>query len=316
MVLRAFFGMSVTMGLVSIAQTPMQILIIRLIHGSLGGAMSASIALASIMTKEKKMASTISFLHAMIMAGTIGGPLIGGVLADAFGFRLCFLITSCILIVCGILIAVFVEEDKTMLNTGKQFSIRENFSFFFHKKGLVTIAVIMMLAQAGRMGLIPILPLFIETIYQKKELLSTITGSVFGAAGLAAAISAAYWGKRADKKGFRSTLVLATAISTGIFAVFPFSTALWQIYALRTLLGLFASGVVPILQSMVALHTPPERRGSMLGTVSVAHWTGNALGPITTGITAQFLGFEMSFAFLGVLTATSLVLILMGVKDN
>lgn len=316
MVLRAFYGMAGTMVLMMFATTPLQIFFIRMLHGCLAGAVSATIALVSTVTHDKKMASTMGILHTAMMSGTVGGPFLGGILADAMGFRMCFLVTSSILFLCGILITFFIPNSLSKPNLENRFSLLENFNFFFHHRMLLLIAFVFFLSQMGRMGVNPVLPLFISTIYNSKTMLMTVTGSAFSITGLSSAITATYWGKRADKKGYRSTLLIvlsATAIGLGML---PFTQKLWQVYGSRIVMGLFLSGIAPLLQSLIALNTPQKRRGSMYGTVMMGQLAGNAVGPITSGMIAKRFGFRVSFGYLSFLLFSAMTIVAAFFEDK
>jgi DHA1 family multidrug resistance protein-like MFS transporter len=156
------------------------------------------------------------------------------------------------------------------------------------------------------MGLNPILPLFIASIYKAKAMLSTVVGTAFAITGLTAALTVAYWGRRADRKGYRSSLFLTVGLTTLCLFSYPFARNLWHVYLIRLATGAAASGIAPILQSLIALNSVASRRGSIYGTVSVAHWAGNALGPLIAGYAARALGFGWAFAAMGFVGAASL----------
>ncbi|MBN1306497.1 MAG: MFS transporter [Chitinispirillaceae bacterium] len=316
MVLRAFFGMSVTMALISFAATPSGIFVIRMIHGCLAGAISASVALVASFTSEKRMGSTLAFLHTAILAGNIGGPFIGGILADAFGFRACFLITSAILLLCGILILLFVKETFTRPAKEATYSIRDNFRYFFSNRQLLIISLVVLLVQMGQMGIGAVLPLFIAQLYHSTVMVSTVVGSVFAVTGFSAAIGASFWGRRADKKGFRPSLLVAVGSAAISLFVLPMAGRMWQVYPVRLATGLFASGILPMLQSLVALNTVAERRGGMVGTVMISHWLGNALGPVCMGSMAAVIGFRVSLAFSGLLFCAAWLAVAVGIDEK
>ncbi|MBN1575894.1 MAG: MFS transporter [Chitinispirillaceae bacterium] len=316
MLLRAFFGMSVTMTLVAFAATPAWLFIIRMVHGCLGGAVFASIALVSSFTSEKRIGATLAFLHTAILAGNIGGPFLGGILADAFGFRACFLITASILLLCGVLISVFVNEQFTRPVKEATYSIRDNFRYFFSNRQLPVISLVLLLVQMGQMGLSPVLPLFITEIYHSKVMVSTVVGSVFAVTGFSAAVGASFWGHRADKKGFRPSLLIAIGGAALLFLVLPMTARLWQVYPVRVATGLFSAGIMPMLQSLVALNTVAARRGAIVGTVMISHWLGNALGPVCTGSMAAAIGFRASLAFSGILFCAAWIVAAAGIEEK
>lgn len=303
MVLRAFFGMSLTMALLALAQTPLQMFFVRMLHGCLSGAISATIALVSTRADEKSMGSTLGFLHTAILAGTVGGPFLGGILADTIGFRPCFLVTSGVLMCCGLLITFFITEDRSAIQPKdeRRYTLRDNFRYFLNSRQLMVVAGLFLLAQTARMGIKPILPLFVAALDPAITRLPTVVGAIYAATGLVAATVVSRWGKRADKKGFRNTLIITLAGATLFSAMLPLTQALWQLVIALTAIGFFHSGNQPLLQSLIAFNTVKERRGSMYGTVMVFHLLGNATGPMLGGLAAGWFGFRPALLMLAVI---------------
>ncbi|OGS34045.1 MAG: hypothetical protein A2293_01030 [Elusimicrobia bacterium RIFOXYB2_FULL_49_7] len=317
MVLRAFFGMSITMALLSLCQTPLQMFFVRMVHGCIAGAISASIALVSTRVEEKEMGSTLGLLHSFILAGTVGGPFIGGLLADAFGFQLCFFITSAILLCCGALIAFYIpatQENKP--KNGHHYTLSDNFRYYFGNRQLRLISAVLLLSQMARMGQKPIVPLFISSLSSNLTCLPTVVGSVFGLSGLAAALSVKFWGKRADKYGFRATLLLTLSGAAFFTLGMPLSQAIWQIALFHALAGLFNSGTTPLLQSLIALNSEKTRRGCVYGTVMIFQMLGNAAGPMLGGVVSEQFGFRLSLFLLGLLFIVGWFLVRFKMKEK
>lgn len=70
---------------------------------------------------------------------------------------------------------------------------------------------------------------------------------------------------------------------------------------LQAIFGVFAGGMIPSANALVAKGTDPARRGLVYGMMATATSIGGFIGPIGgSGIAAGF-GFRATFVFTGVL---------------
>ena len=53
-----------------------------------------------------------------------------------------------------------------------------------------------------------------------------------------------------------------------------------QLLLVRAVIGIFAGGIQPVGMAIVALGTPPERRGLVFGLTTTATSLGNTVGPL------------------------------------
>lgn len=90
MLIRSGLGMAITISLMGVASGPIHLLLLRLLNGVLSGFSPAAIALTATSTPKEKSGYALGILHSGSVAGTICGPLLGGLLADQFGFRAVF----------------------------------------------------------------------------------------------------------------------------------------------------------------------------------------------------------------------------------
>jgi len=94
MLLRSGFGMAAVTALMGLAQTPWHLLLLRMLNGTISGFNPAAVALVSSTTPKERMGFAMGVLQSGVVAGSILGPLIGGVLADWVGYRPIFYITG------------------------------------------------------------------------------------------------------------------------------------------------------------------------------------------------------------------------------
>jgi MFS transporter, DHA1 family, multidrug resistance protein len=297
MSVRALFGLGISQILVGLSQTPLQLVIFRMIQGVVSGFIPAALALVAANTPREKSGYALGVLQTSTASGSIIGPFIGGALSDLVGYRVIFFFNAGLCVILGFYLIYSFKEISTVSENDEKISIFDNFKFIFNQKHLIASVVIILLAQSAIMTNQPIFALFIESMVKDRTYLATITGLVFGIIGIANVISAPWWGKRNDRTGPNKNLYYAL-LGAGI-AVFlhSFMNSPYQIAIVRFFLGFCIGGILPALYTIMSNETPVSRRGGVLGISSSFTILGNMIGPILGGYIASFTNFQFVFWF-------------------
>ncbi|VTP84880.1 multidrug resistance protein [Proteus vulgaris] len=109
MLLRSALGMAIVMVLIGFAQNIWQLLVLRALLGVLGGFVPNANALIATQVPVKKSGWALGTLSTGAVSGALIGPLIGGMLADLYGLRPVFFITSAVLFICFLVTLFFCE---------------------------------------------------------------------------------------------------------------------------------------------------------------------------------------------------------------
>ena len=101
-----------------------------------------------------------------LWAGVAIGPLIGGLLADAFGYELSFMMTAILLTVAGLLVWFLVEENfvPETDKSGHQNSVWEDWKDILSTQGVKPAYLIRFLMGMSQMILVPLAPLFVLSL--------------------------------------------------------------------------------------------------------------------------------------------------------
>src|ERR1700749_1910301 len=94
MLIRASLGMAVAMSLIGMAHNVYELVGLRLLAGLLGGYSSGSAILVASQTPKSRSGWALGILASGIMAGSLVGPLIGGLLPPLIGIRNTFLLAG------------------------------------------------------------------------------------------------------------------------------------------------------------------------------------------------------------------------------
>ena len=92
--MRASLGMAISMSLIGIADSVWHLVLLRLLAGVLGGYASGAVVLVATQTPKSDSAWALGTLSTGVMAGTLLGPLVGGVLPGLIGVRQTFFIAG------------------------------------------------------------------------------------------------------------------------------------------------------------------------------------------------------------------------------
>ncbi|MEJ2211874.1 MAG: MFS transporter [Anaerolineae bacterium] len=298
MVQRAMFGGAMVLTAMGFVQNVWQLAVLRAVQGMLTGTVSAATTLVASSAPRERSGYALGLLQMAVWAGASAGPLLGGLVADSWGYRAAFWVTGGLLFVAGVTVWRYVEEDFTPPPRDK----RDPESGFWYglrlvlgNKNLVSLFSIRILARLAVRTLGPILPLFIQSLVPASTRVASLTGLVTGAGAAASAVGAVTLGRASDRIGYRRVL-LVCAFLAGVFYVPQFFvTTPWQLLGLQALVGLVMSGVLAAISALEANLAPEGHQGAVYGVDSSAVSAANAVGPLLGASVAAAAGLRMPF---------------------
>jgi DHA1 family multidrug resistance protein-like MFS transporter len=314
MLLRATLAGSMMLGLMGLVTSPWQLLLLRLLQGSLTGTVAAATVLVSATAPPDKASSRLGTLQTFIFVASAAGPFVGGVFADLVGIRASFGVTAALLATSGLLVLFGVREDEPSrsgaseddASVGRPLPGRRLFP------GVLALFVVHLSITA----VYPVLPGFLETIMEEPGRVASLAGQILGAGALAAALGSFVGGRLATRVGIWTTVV--GALSLAGLASLPQAvvSSVAELFALR-LVAAFALGmVIPVANLAVRAAVPPERQGAAFGVAASATSAAFGLGPLGGGLLASSFSFGVPFLVPGVLLlATSAALLAFFVVD-
>jgi DHA1 family multidrug resistance protein-like MFS transporter len=296
MALRAATFLAISYGWGAIVSSPWELLWMRCFQGFSAGLWPACLAIMTASAPRDKMGWCLGIMQGGMTAGGVLGPFLGGVLAEGFGMRTSFWIGAVGLAIIAVLIAVYVKD------TDEQKAARAKGGDKKKTGGameLLRIPVIQrMLFAAGVVQLAimivqPILPLYIAELQGSTDNIVMVTGIVFSVVGISGVIASPIWGRVGGNVGYRPALY-AALFGVGVFGVIqalPESITLFVVW--RFIGGLFAAGIFPAINALLAENTEPNQRGRVFGLSYSAQQVGSVIGPILGGGLATFASNQM-----------------------
>ena len=168
----------------------------------------------------------------------------------------------------------------------------------------------------GVSQLAPILPLYFHDLGVKTpEAMSLWSGLATGATYLIVCLAAPFWGRVADKKGRKITLIRSSFGMALCNLLLAFQTTPEGVVLIRLVQGL-VSGFYTATITLIASETPLERTGWALGLLASANLTGSLIGPLIGGYLADIIGIRNDFILVGILISIAGVLATVFIHEN
>lgn len=298
MTIRAIFGLGIAQLLIGFSQDVNQLFIGRLLQGALSGFLPAAMALIASNTPEDKTGYALGILQSSTAAGTVLGPLFGGIISDLFSFRAVFFAVAGLLVFVGIAIIIFVKEEN-FEKRKENFSLVDNWKYVLFNKKFLIPSILIMLTALGISFVRPIFVLYIETLKINKDYLPTITGALYSIVGIFSILSAYWWGKKVEKFGLSKSIMMA-ALLTGLMYIMHYVISNpFYLIPVRTLLGFGYGALLPLLFTAISKNVSKDRRGGVMGVGSSFQIIGNLVGPLLGGYAGSVIGFSFSFLVTG-----------------
>jgi MFS family permease len=293
MLLRASLGMAVVIASMGFVQNIYQLVGLRLLQGAVSGFVSAAITLIATQAPKERAGWALGTLSTGAVGGMLLGPLIGGYLAETFGFRSVFFATGALLMVAFIASFYFVEENFEA-PTKSVPSFREVWNQIPNPAVMLTMFVTTFILQMALLSIEPIITVYITQLHVTSHVV-LISGIAFAASGFGNMLTASKLGKVSDKIGPQKIMLVALIMAGLLFIPQAFVTNAWQLTGLRFLLGIAAAGLLPSINTLIMRNTPKSITGRAFGYNQSAQFLGGFAGSLLGGQTAAAFGIHYVF---------------------
>ncbi len=307
MVGRAMFGGAAVIGAMGLARQVYDLLALRTLQGAITGVQAAITVLVIAIVPRGRLAFSVGLLQMATFGGASLGPLLGGYVADRWGYRPAFAATAVLMLLSGAIVFVGVPEAGRPVRSGTRLGLVDGMRVALRSPSIVSMVLVLLLLQFAATVVSPVLPLFIKELSVDDSHVATTTGLVQGLGGLFGAVSAVGAGRVADRLGHKAVVVAAALASAALYVPQAWVRTPEQLLALRVGLGLFNGALIPSTQAVIGLATPPERRGVAFGVATSAAPLGSAMGPLVGAAIAAGFGIRAVFWVTGGLLAAAAV---------
>ena len=295
MLIRASLGMAVAMALIGLAQDVWQLVGLRLLAGLLGGYASGSTVLIATQTPKERSGWALGTLSSAVMAGSLVGPLIGGLLPPLIGIRWTFFGAGAVIFVAFLATLFLVREERRPARAKLDAKPAGGWAAVPDKRPVTAMLLTGMLLMLANMSIEPIITVYVAQLVAEPSRVTVMAGFVMSAAALGSILSASRLGQLADRVGHWNVIIGCLAVSAVLLVPQAFVSSGWQLVGLRFLMGLSLGGLLPCIASVIRHNVPEGSAGSMLGYSISAQYTGQVAGPLLGGFVGGHFGMPTVF---------------------
>jgi DHA1 family multidrug resistance protein-like MFS transporter len=237
------------------------------------------------------------------------GPLVGGFLGTAVGYRMTFVATAVCQILAAFVVMLFVRHSGKVASRSKEATVMGDLRSLLTMPALLGVVAVAFVISFSGGSIQATVPLFVQELNEGGSV-AFVVGLIFGLSAVASAISSLITGRLGDMFGQRRVLIGSLAGAALASAPLAFATSSGQLIVGRFIMGLFVGGGLPIVNVLAARLVGPERRAGAIGVAQSAGSIGLAVGPLAGaavaaafGLGAPFLMIALAFALAAVWAA-------------
>ena len=318
MVERAMFGGAVIMALMAFARSAEELVALRMIQGLITGVMGATNALVAATVPRGRAGYAMGLMQVSMGLGLGLGPVIGGVVADAYGYRAAFYITAGLLAFAGVVVWFGVDEHFVARESTDQASVGflAAWQRTLSSRGVPLAYTLRFINQMGRIIFMPILPLFILTLIDNPDRINSYTGIVIGLSSAATAFFSIYLGRMGDRSGYRRTVIVCLLVVFLLFLLQALVSAGWQLLVLQMFYGIALGGIVPGISALLAVYSRQGDEGAVYGLDNAITSGARMIGPLLGVSIAAWFGVRMVFGAAALLYLTAALLAVWGLPKR
>ena len=303
MLLRASLGMAVAMSLIGLARNVEQLVLLRLLTGVLGGYASGSTIVIAAQTPRERSAWALGVLSTGVMAGTVVGPLVGGLAPELVGVRTSFLVAGGIIFLAFLATAFWLREDRPSRTAASRAAAASRLRELPDARRIGVLLVTASLLLLATMSLEPIVTVYIGELDPGTSHVAALAGIVMAIGAAGSIVSAPRTGRLADRLGYERVIPTCLTAAAATLALQAVVQNVWELGLLRLAMGLALGGLLPAITAAIRHTVPDGVVGRVLGLSVSAQYVGQVVGPLLGGIVAGVLGIRAVFL------ATAIVLV-------
>ncbi|WP_449538401.1 MFS transporter [Ferdinandcohnia sp. Marseille-Q9671] len=289
-------GIAISIFLMGYVTSVEQLFFLRLFMGAVTGFIPTSLALISAQTPKEIAGKTLGTLQMGNVSGSLFGPLLGGLLADAVGFQYTFVITASVILLAVALVGIGIKEVRPQETNerSKKYTRKEVLVYIFKHPVLLTVMFISLLIQVANFSVQPLLALYVTQLTDSSNIVF-LAGMAFSATGFGNLLFTRQWGKFGDRFGHEKIVTILLISSSIMFIPQGLVSELWQLVLCRFLFGMAVGGLIPCMTAYIRQVAPLSMQGEVQGYNVSFRFLGNFIGPVSGGILSGFFGISTVF---------------------
>jgi MFS family permease len=305
-----------TLGYV-LATTPLHLILTRALQGATAG-MMLPIARAFIgdLCPTGEEGKWQGIANAVFFGGFAFGPLIGGPIAEWYGYNTAFYVMGGICLLGFVLALRFLPESGSRQSGGGHQSTKELFKLV-HSNGMFRgLSFYQVGLSLGRGCLMTFLPVLAAS---SLNIGVGLIGVLLACHNILRAALQPYFGSLADRFNRRALVIIGAISHIIFFILIPREYSYWELLVLVAFGGIAAAIVMPALTALYTEQGRTSGMGTAMSLEILGMSIGMGIGPIMGGVVADVLNIASVFYFSAAVQLVGIALFFMttrGYKFN
>ncbi|OGP70909.1 MAG: hypothetical protein A2W09_07270 [Deltaproteobacteria bacterium RBG_16_50_11] len=290
--LRAFLAHALMFLLMGFTTNLHLLLILRICQGLIGGVSTIGLIIVSSSSLRERVSLDIGVYQSSMTFGQLVGPLLGSLAAATLGFKGAFMSASAVLVASFLFCHLYVTDVPLLpreTKTSGKLTI---------DKRIIIGWALCFAAQTQLMFLPSVLPRVLERFSVEQTLALKLAGLVVMFYTATAMIGTYLWSWLSRRWGVRRMIIFLFISGTLLQSMLALSRGIVDFTIIRMVQTGMVAATIPLVISLFV----NEPKGSTIGFLNSARFTGNALGPIIATSILAFSNLTTLYLFISGIT--------------
>jgi DHA1 family multidrug resistance protein-like MFS transporter len=285
LVQRSLISGIVVMLLMAYASRPWHVFALRAAQGFVAGYGPLTLAMAAASVPQDRLAGAIATVQTAQRMGPAIGPVVGGLLASAFGLRQVFLVAAAVYVAASAIMALFYVEPSMTSHEGRRPQHVPFRNVLAFENFLLLMAVIFGLQLVDK-SFGPVLLLYLSQLGYSADQAAVLAGLLFSVLAVSGAAGNQLAAALLKRLTARAVIAAAVLTAAGALAVFAWRGEMWILVVAIATFGASVGTAMTASFTAAGSVIPRHVHGVSFGFLSSASLIGFAVSPIVSGLVA------------------------------
>lgn len=309
MVVRALIGLALSMGVMAAAQTPVALVLGRLLQGTVGGVVEAASAFVAGEAEGGERGRALGRSYSATAAGAVVGPLFGGAFVAGDGIRVVMLATAALAVLAAGVAAVQLGHRRDGAGTAPAPRLRRVAGELLRAPGAAALFAAAFAAHLAAYGMVPVFAIHLGAQLGDASAAAAWVGLLHALTWGATIVGSLWWGRRNDRVPSAATsFVWAAALCTASLALQALPTGPEALIPVRLLQGFAFAALAQSVLLEVSRAASPQEQSARVGVANSFLLAGQVAGPLLVGLVLLALTPTTTILLLAAVAASAAVL--------
>jgi len=244
-------------------------------------------------SKVENRAMAYSWINVALLTGSTAGPVLGGLIAEAFDIETPFFVCFSLLCV-AFLLTLTLQETGKREETAQVVQQSEEPSKAMRFSAVIILYSVINLLQGAGVGLFftPLSVFVVERFAASDALVGLLYAVGFGLASIVVQLPGGRLASRYDRKRL---MLITFAISAPFYGLFALSQGFVELFLFMFLANAILNLCWPAFQALMMELTPSAKWGLMNGVSGTTFWVGMMAGSAASGVLWDSLSMFVPF---------------------